>query len=319
MIDTLLSYKDKINFKILKKERSNFKHKLLNVPNYKDIKKYLIKILDYDIEYNLSNDVISINTNFSLKKIEYEKLEEIISLLSPWRIGPYNVCGYSIESEWNSYLKFNRLKSFIPNLKDKIIADIGGNNGYFSFRLSKLNPKLIINFDPMPKNYLQFKFLQKFLRIENVLHEPIKAENLSVFNNFFDVIFCLGVIYHQRNPLLMINECWKALDKNGILILETIIFDDERSIALCPKTYSKMRNVWFLPTPSCLKRWLEINNFIVLSESKLCITTNEEQRKTKDAIFESLEDFLDPHNNSLTIEGYHAPKRYIVVAKKKLN
>ncbi len=318
-MDILLEYKEKINFKILRNERKNFKNKLLSVPFYKDFNKYLGKISRQDFSANLLNDKITINSEKSITKVQYKNLKDVISILAPWRIGPYNILGYDIESEWNSFLKFNRLKELIPNLKDKIIADIGGNNGYFSFRLSTLKPKLIINSDPMPKNYFQFKFLQKFLNIKNILHEPIKAENFSIFNNFFDVIFCLGVIYHQRNPLLMLNEVWKSLNKNGILILETIVYDNKKPIALCPKTYSKMRNVWFLPTPSCLKRWLEINNFEILDESELCVTTKEEQRRTKDATFESLEDFLDPNDNNLTIEGYHAPKRYIVIAKKKLN
>ena len=111
----------------------------------------------------------------------------------------------------------------------------------------------------------------------------------------------------------------KALNKNGIIILETIVYDNKEPIALCPKTYQKMRNVWFLPTPSCLKRWLEISNFEILKESTLFPTTFNEQHKTKDATFESLEDFLDKDNPKLTIEGYHAPKRYIVLAKKKVN
>ena len=321
-MDILKEYKNFIDQKSLKVLRTEFKKKYILSQSFEEFYKFSKIKFDISSKINIEDDVIKIESIDNSKKLSSKKLSLLtnqIHLLSPWRIGPYKILDYTIESEWNSFYKFNRLKEFIPDLKNKIVADIGGNNGYFSFRLSKFNPKLIINAEPGPKNYFQFKLLQKFLKIENIVHEPVKAENFSIFNKFFDVIFCLGVIYHQRNPLLMLNECYKALNKNGIIILETIVYDNKEPIALCPKTYQKMRNVWFLPTPSCLKRWLEISNFEILKESTLFPTTFNEQHKTKDATFESLEDFLDKDNPRLTIEGYHAPKRYIVLAKKKVN
>ncbi|MGI6680931.1 MAG: tRNA 5-methoxyuridine(34)/uridine 5-oxyacetic acid(34) synthase CmoB [Bdellovibrionota bacterium] len=317
--DIIKEYKDLIDLEALKTYRTDFEKKLISSTSLKEFNSFDKKNIKDKLKIDTTSDIITVKSESKLEKETFTQIKEQIKLLAPWRIGPYDLLDYNIESEWNSYYKFNRLKEFIPNLKNKIIADIGGNNGYFSFRLSSFNPKLIVLSEPVPKSYLQYKFLQKFLRIDNIIHEPVKAENFSVFKNFFDVIFCLGVIYHQRNPLLMLNECATALKKNGIIILETICYDKKEPIALCPKTYSKMRNVWFLPTPSCLKRWLEISNFTVLKESTLCKTSFKEQRKTKDATFESLEDFLDKDNPNLTIEGYHSPKRYIVVAKKKTN
>lgn len=319
-MDILKEYRDFIDYKSLKNYRAQFKKTFLTSPSWEEFssfskKKFNIK----DILIDVKSDKVIISSKNMLKSVDEAQLKNQINLLAPWRVGPYKLFDYDIESEWNSFYKFNRLKDFIPNLKNKIVADLGGNNGYFSFRLSSYNPKLIVLSEPGAKNYFQYMLLQKFLKIENIVHEPIKAENFSIFNNFFDVIFCLGVIYHQRNPLLMLNECYKALNKNGVLVLETIIYDKDEPIALCPKTYSKMRNVWFLPTPSCLKRWLEVSNFTILKESTISTTTFNEQHKTKDATFESLEDFLDKNNPKLTIEGYHAPKRYIIMAKKKLN
>ena len=318
-MDILKEYASQINYKQLKNYRLEFKKKFITSSTYSEYSNFCKKKVTISVQSNLSDDVIRISSQKILNNKFINELENQIKLLAPWRVGPYKIFDYLIESEWNSFYKFNRLKEFIPNLKNKIVADIGGNNGYFSFRLSEFNPKLIINAEPGPKNFFQFKLLQKFLNIKNIVHEPVKAENFGIFCNFFDVIFCLGVIYHQRNPLLMLNECYKALNKNGVIILETIVFDNKEPIALCPKTYQKMRNVWFLPSPSCLKRWLEISNFEILKESKLFPTTFNEQHKTKDATFESLEDFLDKDNPNLTIEGYHAPKRYIIMAKKKLN
>jgi tRNA (mo5U34)-methyltransferase len=46
-------------------------------------------------------------------------------------------------------------------------------------------------------------------------------------------------------------------------------------------------------------------------------TSIEEQRATQWMTNHSLVDFLDPHNPSLTIEGYPAPKRAVFIATKK--
>jgi tRNA (mo5U34)-methyltransferase len=46
------------------------------------------------------------------------------------------------------------------------------------------------------------------------------------------------------------------------------------------------------------------------------VTSLEEQRATQWMQFQSLEDYLDPFDLSRTVEGYPAPTRAILVAKK---
>ena len=48
------------------------------------------------------------------------------------------------------------------------------------------------------------------------------------------------------------------------------------------------------------------------------ITTSEEQRKTPWSFDQSLEDFLDENDKTKTVEGYPAPKRVYVKARKVL-
>ncbi|MDF4192049.1 DUF1698 domain-containing protein, partial [Ligilactobacillus salivarius] len=46
------------------------------------------------------------------------------------------------------------------------------------------------------------------------------------------------------------------------------------------------------------------------------VTTTEEQRRTEWMVTESLADFLDPHDPGKTVEGYPAPKRALLIARK---
>ena len=80
--------------------------------------------------------------------------------------------------------------------------------------------------------------------------------------------------------------------------------------------YAKMSNVWFLPSTSALQLWLQRVGFENIRVVDVTATTIEEQRCTEWMQFQSLADFLDPVDRSLTVERYPAPTRAIVIANK---
>ena len=86
--------------------------------------------------------------------------------------------------------------------------------------------------------------------------------------------------------------------------------------ALTPRsTYSKISNIYFVPTISALQNWCErakFKDFEILSTKD---TDAHEQRKTEWIDGQSLGDFLDPKDPTRTIEGYPAPKRVYVKIK----
>lgn len=75
-----------------------------------------------------------------------------------------------------------------------------------------------------------------------------------------------------------------------------------------------MRNVWFLPSGEAMCAWLERCGFKNVRMVNTDITAVEEQRKTDWIDTESLSDFLDPNDETKTIEGYPAPQRAIFIA-----
>ena len=79
--------------------------------------------------------------------------------------------------------------------------------------------------------------------------------------------------------------------------------------------YAKMPNVWFLPSPETLISWLRKQGFVNAKIIDVTATSTEEQRQTDWMTFESLDNFLDPHDKSKTIEGHPAPIRAAVVAE----
>ena len=240
---------------------------------------------------------------------------EVARALIPWRKGPFKINSLEINSEWNSYIKYNLLESHLE-IENKIIGDIGCNNGYYMFKMLEKNPAKILGFDPMPLCYLQFLFLDFFIKDKRNIFELFGIEELSFFQNYFDVLLCLGILYHRKSPLDSIKLIYNGLKKGGFAIFDCLIIDGDTETALCPKErYAKMPNVYFIPTLTTFKNWLYANGFKDIVHITTLKTAFSEQRKTAWSSGESLENFLDSSGEK-TIEGYPAPKRAYLKAYK---
>jgi tRNA (mo5U34)-methyltransferase len=97
------------------------------------------------------------------------------------------------------------------------------------------------------------------------------------------------------------------------------MIDGEGEICLTPRgRYSKIPNIYFIPTVNALKNWCLRAGFESVELLETAVTDAKEQRKTQWIDGQSLEDFLDANDSSLTIEGYPAPKRVYIKAYKAL-
>ncbi|WP_442867988.1 tRNA 5-methoxyuridine(34)/uridine 5-oxyacetic acid(34) synthase CmoB [Campylobacter sp. VBCF_06 NA8] len=253
----------------------------------------------------------AISAKFDANEEQMEQIRQIALSLKPWRKGPFALNELFIDSEWQSFIKFNLLRGHI-DLAGKNVADVGCNNGYYMYRMLGLGARSVTGFDPSALFYLQFLFLQHFMRTQAIF-EPLGVEHLPFYGAKFDTIFCLGVIYHRSDPISMLKQLKSALNSGGEVILDTMYIDMDGDFALTPKGgYSKISNIYFVPTIGALSNWCErakFKNFEILETKQ---TDFNEQRKTEWIDGQSLENFLDPKNPNLTIEGYPAPKRVYV-------
>jgi len=296
-----------MNLENLRKERQ----KWMTWKNIAPLREAIQSLEDVTCKVTLG-DVIKISGDFNEQKIY-----ETARMFMPWRKGPFQVGETFIDAEWKSYIKYNLLRPYF-DLKDKRVADIGCNNGYYMFRMQEDKPKLLVGFDPSPLYKTQFDFINHFVK-SDIIYELLGVEHLEFYEEKFDTIFCLGVLYHRSDPVAMLKSLYKGLDKKGEVILDTFYIEGEDETALCPESsYSKIPNIYFVPTIKALKNWClraGFNDFEVLCTS---VTDANEQRKTDWIEGQSLEDFLDPDDNSKTIEGYPAPQRvYVRLMKDK--
>ncbi len=296
-----------MNIEEVKKERQ----KWLSWKNIAPLREALKNLPNVKVENIKLNDVIEIEGKIS--KEDLLSLKEIALLMRPWRKGPFKIFDIFIDSEWRSYIKYNLLKPYF-NLENKSVADIGCNNGYYMFRMLKENPKEIVGFDPSALFKTQFDFINSFIK-SDIVFEMLGVEHLPFYEKKFDTIFCLGVLYHRSDPVSTLKALKKGLNPNGELFLDTFFIESNEEIALIPRgRYSKIPNIYFIPSIKALSNWCEragFKDFIVLEKR---VTDTKEQRKTDWIYGESLDNFLDPNDSSKTIEGYPAPRRVYIKA-----
>ncbi|MEA3513253.1 MAG: tRNA 5-methoxyuridine(34)/uridine 5-oxyacetic acid(34) synthase CmoB [Campylobacterota bacterium] len=266
-----------------------------------------------DIKYE---DWITVGNRSNISKEELKLLEENAKALIPWRKGPFSLCGLDIDSEWQSNLKYNLLSKHF-NIENKIVADVGCNNGYYMFRMLKEKPKRLVGFDPSAIFKTQFDFVNHFVK-SDIRYELLGVEHLEFYEHKFDMIFMLGVLYHRSDPIASLKSLNRALNKDGEIIVDSFIIDGDEEVCLFPKSrYASIPNVYFLPTVSCFKNWLSRAGFIDIELLEITTTDDKEQRVTPWTFGMSLDDFRDPDDPTKTIEGYPAPKRAYLKAKRK--
>ena len=248
-----------------------------------------------------------------------ESLLEALHKLIPWRKGPFMINDLSLESEWDGDMKWQRIKKHIKPLKNKRVLDVGAGNGYFTLRMAMDGAKRALGIESFLLFNYQFKAIKSMIESPlNALLLPVRLEDMPKAP-LFDTVFSMGVLYHQKNHMAHLSQLREMMTPDSELVLETLVVEGPDDYILTPKgRYAQMRNVYSLPSIKTLESWLNDSNFNNIRVVDVSKTTTAEQRKTpwigENAA--SLEDFLDPLNDSLTIEGYPAPTRAIVVCER---
>ena len=244
-------------------------------------------------------------------------MEASLRALHPWRKGPFDFFGLAIDTEWRSCLKWDRLAPHLE-LRNRMVLDVGCGNGYYGWRMLHSGARLVLGLDPFLLFLMQFEAVRKYAG-PNCTHYvlPLTDADLPERLNLFDVTLSMGVLYHRTSPIDHLRSLWESLAPGGQLVLETIVIESSRQEVLVPEDrYAKMRNVWFIPSVPMLQLWLRRCGFKDIQVIDVARTTFEEQRRTDWMTFESLADFLDPNDSMRTIEGYPAPVRAMILARK---
>jgi len=278
--------------------------------------KSLLALPDVEAKLDASGDSVDIAA-LSSAGLNSDAITDALRGLMPWRKGPFRFFGVDIDTEWHSDWKWRRVLPHLSSLAGRRVLDVGCGSGYHCWRMAGEGASFVLGIDPTVLFLLQYLAVKRYARDWPVWFAPLRLEQLTEAQSSFDTVFSMGVLYHRRSPLDHLQELFQLLAPGGELVLETLtVAGDEKTVLMPADRYAMMRNVFFLPSEDMLALWLARTGFEQVRVVDVSITTVQEQRSTAWMQFQSLPDFLDPENHSLTREGYPAPRRAVLIARR---
>lgn len=259
---------------------------------------------------------VHIGTDADIDDYTRKQIIGLLQQFKPWRKGPFFVHGIHIDTEWRSDWKWDRVLPHLSPLAGRRVLDVGCGSGYHLWRMAGEGAQLAVGVDPYPLFLMQFLAIKHFLPTDAVHMLPLGVEQLPELGAF-DTLFSMGVLYHRRSPMDFLFQLKSLLRPGGELVLETLVIEGDKHSVLVPQDrYAQMRNVWFIPSTEALEVWLQKAGFKEIRTVDKNVTRVDEQRSTDWMSTHSLADFLNPTDHSKTIEGYPAPVRAVVIAKR---
>jgi len=168
-------------------------------------------------------DVLNIKTD-----IIGSELQNSIKLIGPWfhqlnlkGVKTRDISKIILKSPQSDYFGdkenhnhpewiWNQFKNFVDkNLENKQVLDIACNDGFYSIEFARRGAS-VVGIDNWFPCIVRSTFVKKVLNIKNISFRHLDVNDLSkAFNKQFDIILCLGLLYHLQDPQKTINEIAK--------------------------------------------------------------------------------------------------------------
>lgn len=261
-----------------------------------------------------------------------DQIQSTLKGLAPFRKGPFRIDGVFVESHWNSDIKWQVLYPVLERLLPVLqgsrlrLADVGSNNGYYLFRLVDWmlqhdpawteGDRLCMAFDPVADFEAQFSFLHGLLPHYPLRFERAGWQQLTDYDPF-DIVLCMGVLYHHTDPAQMLRKLHASLRNGGHLVLETMVVasrSDGLPYAIIPPgRYAGAKGIWLVPDVHALTALLRRTGWRNIEVVNVRQALDEQKRFGD---FPSFREKLDPDDETKTVEGLPAPLRAFLIAQK---
>ena len=84
------------------------------------------------------------------------------------------------------------------------------------YRMLEYSPKLVVGVDPNLHAWLEFSLFQRISGVDNLKFEYMRGDIMASLPAMFDVVFCLGVLYHTPDPMTMLKDIHKSMKGKSV-------------------------------------------------------------------------------------------------------
>jgi len=230
-----------------------------------------------------------------LAKYSKSEIEQKIKQFSRWYQN-FDLNGIQTSPGRNqSELLWQVMKPFVPeNLQGKTVLDLGCNAGFFSVKMKKRGAQ-VLAIDMWPEAIEQANFVADVLELDI----DFKQENVYEFilknKQTFDYVLYLGLFYHLRYPLLILDQAAKITKEK--FFFQTVMRGDEKPPLTVPdniestksellnhpnfpklffieKNFANSHDNWFLCNESAIYALLRSSGFKDIKKSGPCFICN---------------------------------------------
>jgi 2-polyprenyl-3-methyl-5-hydroxy-6-metoxy-1,4-benzoquinol methylase len=116
------------------------------------------------------------------------------------------------------------------DLRGKAVLDVGCKYGYFCFEAAERGAKRVVGVDVDPDSIRKARLLADCLG-RSVAFEELDVEE-AVIGESFDLVLCLNLLHHMRNPLAVLDRLAAATRERLVLETAALGAHDRRKLGL---------------------------------------------------------------------------------------
>lgn len=230
-------------------------------------------------------------------------VDQMLSQLGLFLQGPFPLPGERVaRSAWDCRGKFGayEMTGVLSKLAGARVLDVGCNAGYDTFLMSSQGAVEVVGLEPNGF-YHQACFLNAVYEVPGVCFVNLGWEDLDRrYFGSFDLVNCQGLIYHTREPMLLIEKLASVMHSGASLLLETHVLSEESTQSqFIEGAFWGDETYWWVFGAQCLMGMLRSSGFkdVRMPFKVECNSRN-------------------PLNPGVTVEGYRAGSRAWIVATR---
>ena len=154
--------------------------------------------------------------------------------LEPWF---HNLCLKGVHTAPNHFLgdypsiKWQRFAHALPrDLSGKCVLDIGSNAGFYAIEMKRRGASRVVAMEPDPHYLAQAQFAAAVSECD-IEFKPWSIYDLPQLDKKFDIVLCMGVLYHLRYPLLALDLIHRYA-VSELLVFQSMLRGSQDVIAL---------------------------------------------------------------------------------------